>query len=279
MTIEKLPFNVQIERVNLTIGLIALMLPIWLLLVRYLLDFPFLASMSHYYYTPIAGDVFVGSLLTIGTIFLFVYRVEKTNHRLWLLDVILARVAGIMAMLVAYFPTSGSGAILENARIRAFVSLANGSAEYIEQDGQIEGVIGFDFWSLFDIDIFAVSMVHYGAALGLYAILFYFCLFVFTRPLSPYSVEPDGTLGAIKTLRNRIYSCCAMMILMSVTALVTKFFVIQVPHPSALWWNSWHLTFTFEAIGMMAFGIAWCVKGRLFGWQSIASLNVIAHRV
>ena len=32
------------------------------------------------------------------------------------------------------------------------------------------------------------------------------------------------------------------------------------------WWEGYRLTFVFEAIGLMAFGLAWLVKGRFIPW-------------
>ena len=33
-----------------------------------------------------------------------------------------------------------------------------------------------------------------------------------------------------------------------------------------LWWEGYRLTFVSEAIGLMAFGLAWLVKGRFVPW-------------
>jgi hypothetical protein len=32
------------------------------------------------------------------------------------------------------------------------------------------------------------------------------------------------------------------------------------------WWEIYRLTFVFEAVGLMAFGLAWLVKGRFIPW-------------
>ena len=96
-------------------------------------------------------------------------------------------------------------------------------------------------------------------------ILFYFTLFVFRR----IQVNTDiinGQIGAHKQRRNRIYFWCAMCITLAMAAiggatLSEWYFGALVP-----WWEIYRLTFVFEAIGLMAFGLAWPVKGRFIPW-------------
>jgi hypothetical protein len=111
------------------------------------------------------------------------------------------------------------------------------------------------FWSNF----------HYIAAAVLFMLLFYFTLFVFRR----IQVETDiinGQIGAHKLRRNRIYFWCAMYIMLAMAAiggatLSEWYFGSLVP-----WWEIYRLTFVFEAVGLMAFGLAWLVKGRFIPW-------------
>ena len=74
--VKKLPFSASEERVHLIIGYTAFFLPVILLGMTYA-DFAcFPASISHFYYIPIAGDLFVGALIFIRMCMLFVYRVD-----------------------------------------------------------------------------------------------------------------------------------------------------------------------------------------------------------
>ena len=52
---------------------------------------------SHFYYIPLAGDLFVGALIFIGMCMLCVYRVDGPQQ-LMTVDVILTRIAGITAI-------------------------------------------------------------------------------------------------------------------------------------------------------------------------------------
>ena len=99
----------------------------------------------------------------------------------------------------------------------------------------------------------------------MFAILFYFTLFVFRR----VQIEQDvinGQIGPHKLRRNRIYLGCAMCITLAMAAIggatVSEWYVGSlVP-----WWEGYRLTFVFEAIGLMAFGFAWLVNGRFVPW-------------
>jgi hypothetical protein len=57
----------------------------------------FPSSISHFYYIPLAGDLFVGALIFIGMCMLCVYRVDGPQQ-LMTVDVILTRIAGITAI-------------------------------------------------------------------------------------------------------------------------------------------------------------------------------------
>ena len=120
---EKLPFSASEKRVHLIIGYTAFFLPIVLWAITFA-DFAcFPASISHFYYIPIAGDLFVGALVFIGMCMLFVYRVDGPRQFMTR-DVILTRIAGISAICVAVFPTRGSGCVLNGETLRPFLSNA-----------------------------------------------------------------------------------------------------------------------------------------------------------
>ena len=117
--VKKLPFSASEERVHLIIGYSAFFLPI-VLWGMTLADFEcFPASISHFYYIPIAGDLFVGALIFIGMCMLFVYRVDGPR-KFMTFDVILTLIAGMSAICVAIFPTRGSGCVLSGETLRPF---------------------------------------------------------------------------------------------------------------------------------------------------------------
>ena len=95
----------------------------------------------------------------------------------------------------------------------------------------------------------------YIAAAVLFAILFYFTLFVFRH----VQIEQDvinGQIGPHKRRRNRIYFGCAMCITRAMLAIGRA--TVSEWYPGSLlpWWEGYRLTFVFEEIGLIAFGIA-----------------------
>lgn len=129
--VKKLPFSASEERVHLIIGYTVFFLPVVLWGMAYA-DFAcFPASISHFYYIPIAGDLFFGALIFIGMCMLFVYRVDGPRQFMTL-DVILTRIAGISTICVAVFPTRGSGCVLNGGSLRPFLSNAQGGLDLIQ---------------------------------------------------------------------------------------------------------------------------------------------------
>ena len=129
--VKKLPFSVSEERVHLIIGYTAffLLVVLWGLTFADFACFP--ASISHFYYIPIAGDVFVGGLIFIGICMLFVYRVDGPRQFMTI-DVVLTRIAGISAICVAIFPTRGSGCALNGEILRPFLSNAQSGLNLVQ---------------------------------------------------------------------------------------------------------------------------------------------------
>ena len=74
--VKKLPFSASEEHVHLIIGYAAFFLPVvlWGMTFADFACFP--ASISHFYYIPIAGDLFVWALIFTGMCMLYVYRVD-----------------------------------------------------------------------------------------------------------------------------------------------------------------------------------------------------------
>jgi uncharacterized membrane protein YhdT len=99
----------------------------------------------------------------------------------------------------------------------------------------------------------------YIAAAVLFAILFYFTLFVFRH----VQIEQDvinGQIGPHKRRHNSTYFGCAMCITLAMMAIggatVSEWYLGSlVPC-----WKGYRLTFVFEETGLMGLNIAWLVK-------------------
>lgn len=159
------------------------------------------SSISAYYSTP-ARDVFVGILVAIGVFLLF--------YRPYRLDFWLTSAAGVLAVVVAWFPSGGE-----------------------------------------------VAAVHYAAAVGLFLLLALITLVLFTRGVG------GGQPGPGKIRENRVYRVCGWTILaglaLAALARVTGFLDWL---PAYLFW--------IEAVMLVAFGVAWYVKG-LAGYRRTQS--------
>ncbi len=199
-------------------------------------------SLSHYYYARLSGEVFV-ILLAIAGAMLVAYRGEtaKINRR--------ATVAGCAAFAVAFFPTVLPGCEAGTFDARVFSTVTT-TAETITGTGP--GFRAFAF----------VEFIHYAAASLLFGMMIHFCWQVFPL-VSAADINPaTGQITFIKSLRNAIYRLCALIIGVISFAMALYFVVgliVEVP-----FWNRLNLTFWCEAIGLMAFGLAWLVKGRFF---------------
>ncbi|RZT87682.1 hypothetical protein EV383_4608 [Pseudonocardia sediminis] len=93
-----------------------------------------------------------------------------------------------------------------------------------------------------------VGWLHLAFAVAFFASLAWFCLVLFTRD--------DGAPTARKSMRNAVYRTCGIVIVVClVLAAVNAAFV---PDEIA---TAWHVLFWLEAAAIVAFGIAWFVKG------------------
>jgi hypothetical protein len=128
--------------------------------------------------------------------------------------------------------------------------------------GSVEGQLSFDFWSSLlnraTSPGFPLDLVHYGSAAAMFLILAYVVLSVFTRVNSQAAVQG----GNRKALRNGCYRVLGRVILATVAILAFKLVVIGEESGFARFWDSYRLTFVFEATGLIAFGLAWMIKGR-----------------
>ena len=247
------PFVVDLRRIHLAVGWIAVGLPLSLLAVAWLPTVCFHDSISHFYYSPIGGDILVGALSFIGLLLLCLYSFKAAGcagaQRWTWQDIALIRLAGLAALLVAFVPTSGLGCALAGAK----------AARVFLLDTDKTSV---DFWAALldraEPTGFPLDAVHYGAAGVMFLILAYVVLRVFTRVNSD-AAEMQGNR---KTLRNGCYRVLGGAILAVVAVLGVKMAVGLFSPEFLNFWNGHNLTFVFEAAGLFAFGLAWMIKGR-----------------
>ncbi|MGB3806744.1 MAG: hypothetical protein WA936_06065 [Erythrobacter sp.] len=182
-------------------------------------------ALSGYYYEPIVlGDLFVGCLVAIGALLL--------AYRGWTPKVAqLATIAGIAALAVAFVPMSG------------WIT----DCEALAEDGTcarpmvVYPVVGY--W------------IHAGSAGLLFAILAFFCLFVFTKvPSGPGGERPLPTHA--KRQRNAIYRTSGIVIAAGTIAILVGNLL------AGEWWSANNMTFWMEAMILIAFGISWMTQGR-----------------
>jgi hypothetical protein len=269
---DGLPFRVSLEAVNKGVGLVAFGLPFALLAIWFLggtckgID-----SISHYYYTRLGGDLLVGALCFIGTLLLFFYNLPTApdggvaavdgylGHGIW--DIRGARLAGLCAFGVALAPTSGTGCEdFSGGVARVFLTGTTGG----ELSLPVVGELGFDFWRTLNIDNGILTYTHYGSALGMFLVLAYFSLVVFPRPQSASSIQADNQPEMRKHVRNWTYRFCGGLIIVAILGLAYNFLAHSPGTQGYIDWNRANLTFWFEALGLVAFGVSWSLKGRLF---------------
>jgi hypothetical protein len=95
-----------------------------------------------------------------------------------------------------------------------------------------------------------IGLIHQAAAAVLLFLMAYICLFRFTK-LSP----PDNDKGPKKRLRNVIYCACGIIIVVSLALAPASFYL------SASTRATLHPLFWSESVAVVAFGIAWLIKG------------------
>lgn len=282
--VQDLPFDVDLRRLNLGIGYVALGLPLALAAVSALTGTCFRASISHYYFARIGGDILVGALSFIGLMLMFFYGFRAPGRAgcmgwRWY-DVALLKLAGLAAVLVAFVPTTGSGCSFDGLDVvRPFLIGATGSDGFHPPGGSVTGTPAFDFWGSLapfasGVPV-ALKMIHFGAAGVMFLILGYFSVSVFTRVNSPAALES----GSRKDRRNAWYRALGMGIFAVVAVLAVKAAALHLILPDAMaerieaLWDRLHLTFLFEAAGLVAFGLSWMIKGRfLYAFEDAGAM-------
>jgi hypothetical protein len=206
-----------------TIGWLGALLPLFLYAGVLLITqhVTVLDSVSHYYFT-VMGAVFVGILSAIG-VFLILYKYDETDP-LSKRDNLLTNIAGGMALLVAFFPTTN-----------------------------IEGACDCKWFEIANTDLTKTrATIHYASAAGLLLILAYISAFQFTRS--------DGFKTDRKILRNKIYRVCAAIIVLSIALIALYHWDGKT---SGYRFTSIRPVFILEWLAFAAFGFSWLVKGKV----------------
>jgi hypothetical protein len=202
------------------IGILGMMMPLLLFVFLYLdngLKYP-LESISHYYFTRVCG-IFV-IILSLLAVFLIVYKGKDK------VDFYISTAAGILALIVILFPTSNLTQLCGDLTKRYAVTILPES----------------NFRMYF----------HYSAAGLFFLCLSYMTLFLFTK-----SNKSPNERGLKKTIRNRIYRTCGILIFLAVLIL----FAGSIKIIPAEFFKNYPLTFWMETLAIESFGFAWLIKG------------------
>ena len=92
--------------------------------------------------------------------------------------------------------------------------------------------------------------LHFVFAAGLFLVLSYFSLFLFTKSKSEEDITPE------KRIRNRIYRASGVVILICIALIGLYYWQLKNTAISAL-----KPVFWLESLALWAFGISWLIKG------------------
>ena len=241
------------ENVSRAVGFIAIALPIGCLfaaLISFIPPEDIQNSISHFYYTPIMGDFFVGCLFFNGILLMFMFHTNGKPvpgwKRLSIVESFMMRFAGFAALMIAFFPTNGaSDSYGDEELLRVFSSGEKGSPLF-----GIESLGWIATWNL-----------HYIFAVIMFVTLAYFTAFVFTRDHTTEPGTPETPPSENKLRRNKYYRILGASIIISILmiGIGAKGWLGSVEA-----WDAANGTFIFEAVALLAFGFAWLIKGRYF---------------
>lgn len=239
------------------VGCVALGLPLALLFGVYNGVVPtcFRDSLSHFYYAPFWGSVFIGALIFIGT-YLLVYQGEDRAGA----EGRLASWAGLCAYGVGLFPTDGHGCDDGEflARAMALFSNEGGVVEIIARLDDSTGMI--DSGLYFQLTRYSQE-AHYISAALLFFFLAWFAFFVFTA-VEDHQRNPDGSLTREKRARNGIYHLCGWIMVAAIAGMAVFGMQRFLGWGDLQYWSDRNLIFWLESLALWAFGLSWMVKGR-----------------
>lgn len=169
-------------------------------------------SISAYYHTNVR-NIFVGILCAIA-LFLFAYKGYENA------DTVAGNLGCIFALGVAFFPTSVSEPLTSCLPV--------------------------------PIDTKILNNIHFVSATGLFLVLSYFSIFLFTRKVK----NPTK----MKLKRNKLYHICGYIMLGCIALIAVYSFCISRGSCTGL--QKYKPTFFLESIALWAFGISWLTKGK-----------------
>lgn len=206
-------------RIRTAIGVLGILLPFIILIVYgQVID-----SISQYYYTK--SSVFLTTILVSFGIFLICYKGYAKKQGEWLSDNQITHFAGIMALIVTFFPTTCTDCFGEgHSCIDTF--------KY--------GLPLLTYQSP------AISNIHLICAGLFFIAVGYMAFFQFTKGKG--------------VIENNFYRICGITIWVSIAVLIVKFVIIKLFHK-----DNFHFfpndTYYLETIAIVAFGLTWLVKG------------------
>lgn len=208
----------------------------------------FFDTISHFYYAPFAGGIFVGLLFFIGT-FLVAYKGESTAEGVF------AGAAGLCAFGTALVPTSGPGCQEGPFPARVFTLVENngGVLTAIPHQGEPESYFALAEYT---------GALHIGFAAVLFVFLAFYCFVIFPRVKADQVIAGTTTLTAVKKRRNRLYFASGAVICLCILLLLVR----TIYGSGWIWWQDMNVTFWLESLALFAFGLSWMVKGRFFGY-------------
>lgn len=220
-------------------GLVAVCLPFILLIPSAAPQVCLRDSISHFYYQPVLGSIFIGVLFFIS-FFLLAYE-GKTDFQNKITSW-----AALLPIVVAVIPTGGQGCEAGLAFSQAFF---------------VEGQEGPQFFLQENF-----AKVHLAAA-GLFFVSLMYFVYCVMRQVEDWQRDAAGIPNSIKQKRNRFYKASTIVMFVSIAAIGVQSVADHLGYglPS---WNKFNLTFWAEFFAMEAFGFAWLVHGRfLKSWD------------
>ncbi|WP_136666828.1 hypothetical protein [Flavobacterium sp. H122] len=201
------------------IGILGMALPLLLFLFLYIDNGMSnpLPSISHYYYTRVSS-IFV-SIMSILGIFLIVYKGKEP------IDFFISSVAGFFAISVVCFPTSNLSGCCDPLKPFSVMHL--------------------------NVSPFRENFHYISAAIFL-SCLTYMSLFLFTK-----SDKSPSNRGTKKTIRNRIYRVCGILMFVAILTIFAGFLKI-IPED---YYDEHNITFWMETLAVESFGFSWLIKG------------------
>ena len=199
-------------------------------------------SLSAYVFSPLSGAVFISGMAAIGAVLLS-YRGECFR------DTFLSKVAGLAAIVIGIYSTTGPGFEVEAMVCDARVIL---EIPVPSQSGFSNSALIFEAFE-------NVEILHYAAVFILFVIMFIFCASFFRLDSAEDRIS-GGILSNQKVARNVMYLLCALVLAISGLLLLASMIGVIDTH----WWNNKNGTLFVEIASFVALGAAWLVKGRFF---------------